>query len=230
MGILIAIDGVDASGKQTQSELVFKKLKERGHRVRLVSFPSYNSDSSSLVKMYLNGDFGDKPEDVNAYAASTFFAADRFASFRSDWKKDYDSGVIIIADRYVQSNMIHQASKLAADEKNKFIEWLYDLEYNIYGLPKPDVTIFLDMPPEAGIKLMAERANKFDKSMQKDIHERNSSYLFDSYNNAVEISDRFGWHRISCVNNSAVRSVEDINNEIMSILNEAAAKCTDHTT
>lgn len=220
MGILIAIDGVDASGKQTQSELVYTKLKEKGYNVRLISFPAYDSDSSALVKMYLNGDFGDKPEDVNAYAASTFFAADRFASFRRDWKKDYDNGVIIIADRYVQSNMIHQASKLKNEEKNKFVSWLCDLEYNIYGLPKPDITVFLDMPPEAGIKLMAERANKIDNSQQKDIHERNKSYLYESYNNAVSISEQFGWCRVSCVNGDTIRSIEDINSEIMDILKE----------
>lgn len=220
MGILIAIDGVDASGKQTQSELVYKNLKSAGYAVRLISFPDYNSDSSALVKMYLNGDFGDKPEDVNAYAASTFFAADRFASFRRDWKNDYNNGVIIIADRYVQSNMIHQASKLTNDEKNKFIEWLYDLEYNIYGLPQPNITVFLDMPPEAGIKLMAERANKIDNSRHKDIHERNKSYLYESYGNAVSISEKFGWHRVSCVNGDKIRSIEDINAEIMDILKE----------
>lgn len=220
MGILIAIDGVDASGKQTQSELVFKKLKEQGFSTRLISFPDYASDSSALVKMYLNGEFGDKPEDVNAYAASTFFAADRFASFRRDWKKDYNNGVIIIADRYVQSNMIHQASKLSGDEKDKFISWLYELEYNIYGLPKPDITVFLDMPPEAGIKLMQSRANKIDNSSQKDIHERNRDYLYESYNNAVSISDSFGWSRVSCVCGSEIRSVDDINTEIMSIIKE----------
>lgn len=167
MGLLIAIDGVDASGKQTQSELVYKRLTDAGYKARLISFPNYDSDSSALVKMYLAGEFGDSPEDVNAYAASTFFAADRFASYRRDWKKDYDNSVIIIADRYVQSNMIHQASKLKSDERDKFISWLYDLEYNVYGLPEPDVTIFLDMPPEAAARLMADRANKIDNSSKK---------------------------------------------------------------
>lgn len=220
MGLLIAIDGVDASGKQTQSELVYKKLTDKGYNARLISFPNYDSDSSALVKMYLAGEFGDRPEDVSAYAASTFFAADRFASYRRDWKKDYDSGVIIIADRYVQSNMIHQASKLRSDERDKFISWLYDLEYNVYGLPEPDITVFLDMPPEAASRLMADRANKIDNSAKKDIHERNKQYLYESYRNALSISEKFGWHRISCVNGDDIRSVEDINSEIMGVLTD----------
>mgnify|MGYP006067338459 FL=1 len=215
MGILIAIDGVDASGKQTQSELVFRRLTERGVKARLVSFPDYGSESSALVKMYLNGEFGSDPDDVNAYAASTFFAADRFASYRRSWKHDYDSGTVIIADRYVPSNMIHQASKLPGSEKGKFIEWLYELEYGIYALPKPDVTIFLDMPPEKAQELMEERKNKITHSEKKDIHERNAEYLIKSYENAVFVSQKMGWKRISCVINGELRSIYDINSEIM---------------
>ena len=218
MGTLIAIDGVDASGKQTQSELLYKRLIDSGTRARLISFPDYGSESSALVRMYLNGDFGSRPEDVNAYAASTFFAADRFASYRRDWRDDYENGTVIIADRYVPSNMIHQASKLPASEKAKFSEWLYDLEYNIYGLPKPDVTVFLDMPPEYAAKLMAERENKIDHSQNKDIHERNRKYLEASYKNAVFISERFGWKHVLCVKDGVIRTIEDINNEIMNIL------------
>lgn len=226
MGILIAIDGVDASGKQTQSQLVYEKLKSDGIAARLVSFPAYGSDSSILVKMYLNGEFGSKPEDVNAYAASTFFAADRFASFRRDWKKDYDSGYVIIADRYVQSNMIHQASKLRQDEKKQFIDWLYDLEYRVYGLPQPDITIFLDMPPEKAAELMAERSNKIDNSSSKDIHERSSEYLKASYDNALDIAGIFGWKHISCTDGERIRSIEDINHEILDIVTDLIHKKT----
>lgn len=226
MGILIAIDGVDASGKQTQSQLVYEKLLAAGINVRLVSFPAYHSDSSVLVKMYLNGDFGSKPEDVNAYAASTFFAADRFASFRRDWKQDYDNGYVIIADRYVQSNMIHQASKLKPEEKKAFIDWLYDLEYRVYGLPQPDVTIFLDMPPEKAAKLMAERANKIDQSSTKDIHERSVDYLKASYDNALQIAGGFGWKHVSCTYKNGIRTIEDINNEIMNIVTDTIKEKT----
>lgn len=214
MGILIAIDGVDASGKQTQSELLYKRLTEDGVKARLVSFPDYSSDSSALVKMYLNGDFGKDPGDVNAYAASTFFAADRFASYRRVWKSDYENGTVIIADRYVPSNMIHQASKLAEREKPRFIDWLNELEYGIYGLPKPNVTLFLDMPPEYAQKLMADRENKIDHSQKKDIHESSGEYLRASYENAVYVSKRAGWTRISCVSGGNIRSVEDIHKEI----------------
>ena len=152
MGILIAIDGVDASGKQTQTELLKKRLENNELKIKSVSFPAYDNPSSTLVKMYLNGEFGDKPSDVNAYATSTFFAADRFATYKTDWGKDYENGTLILADRYVSSNLIHQASKIEnQEEKDKFLTWLDDLEYNVYGLPRPNVTIFLDMPPKYGI-------------------------------------------------------------------------------
>lgn len=224
MGILIAIDGVDASGKQTQSELVYKRLSERGIKAKLISFPDYSSDSSALVKMYLNGDFGSDPNDVNAYAASTLFAADRFASYRTKWHDDYKNGTVIIADRYVPSNMIHQASKLDDSEKAHFVDWLYDLEYNIYSLPKPDVTVFLDMPPENAAELMAERENKIDHSDVKDIHERNKAYLTKSYKNAVFVSEKLGWARISCVKDGQVRTIDEINDDIMKIVDPVIDK------
>lgn len=221
MGILIAIDGVDASGKQTQTELLKKRLVEDGKNIKAVSFPAYDNPSSTLVKMYLNGDFGEKPSDVNAYATSTFFAADRFATYRTDWGKDYNSGTIILADRYVSSNLIHQASKIDnSAEKDKFLTWLDDLEHNIYGLPHPDVTIFLDMPPEYGVMLMKDRANKSNGTDKKDIHESDFSYLETSYNNAVYVAERFSWKRVSCVKDGEIRSVEDIHNDIYSIIKE----------
>lgn len=154
---LIAIDGVDASGKQTHAKLLYAHLQEEGYPVRMLSFPAYDQPSSALVKMYLSGDFGENPEDVNAYAASSFFAADRFATFRTDWKKDYEAGVILIADRYVSSNMIHQAGKIKDDmEKNTFLNWLDDLEHTVYGIPRPAMTVFLDMPTEFGRELMKD--------------------------------------------------------------------------
>lgn len=217
MGILIAIDGVDASGKQTQTEMLLERLKAEGKNVRGVSFPSYDNQSSTLVKMYLAGDFGKNADDVNAYATSTFFAADRFATYRTDWGQDYASGAVIIADRYVSSNLIHQASKIDdEDEKDKFLTWLDDLEYNIYSLPRPDITIFLDMPPEYGAMLMKDRLNKASGGSEKDIHENDFSYLEKSYKNAVFTAEKFGWRRISCVEDGKVRSVEDIHGDIYS--------------
>ena len=217
MGFLIAVDGVDASGKQTQTELLVKRLEAEGKKVRLVSFPAYDKPSSSLVKMYLGGEFGNRPEDVSAYAASSFFAADRFATYKTDWGKDYNEGTIIIADRYVSSNMIHQAGKISdITKKDKFLAWLDDFEYGIYTLPRPDKTIFLDMPVNWGIKLMAERANKITGQSKKDIHESDVDYLNDSYKNAIYVAEKFGWERVVCASDSGVRSVEDIHEEIYS--------------
>lgn len=221
MGILIAVDGVDSSGKQTQTELLYNRLKNEGKKVRLVSFPAYEKPSSSLVRMYLGGEFGTNPEDVSAYAASTFFAIDRYATYKTDWKNDYDSDTIIIADRYVSSNMIHQAGKIKDfSEKDKFLAWLDEFEYGIYNLPRPDKVIFLDMPPEWGIKLMAQRANKITGEAQKDIHESNSNHLFESYENAVYAAKKFGWEHIMCVKDDAVRTIEDIHEEVYAKVKE----------
>ena len=218
MGILIAIEGTDSSGKQTQAELLYSRLKEMGRDVRLVSFPAYESDSSALVKMYLAGEFGTNPTDVNAYTASTFYAVDRFATYAKDWGKDYNNGTIIIADRYVPSNLIHQASKIDdAEEKKRFIAWLDELEYKHFTLPRPDVTLFLDMPTETAQRLMAERANKIDNSAKKDIHERNGEYLKKSYNNAKDKAKSLNWCIIPCTDNGEVRTIAEISDQIFSI-------------
>lgn len=219
MGILIAVEGTDSSGKQTQSEMLYKRLSEMGIKSRLVSFPAYESESSALVKMYLAGEFGENPNDVNAYAASTFYAVDRFATFRNDWGKDYEAGVVIIADRYVPSNIIHQAAKLEESEKEAFVKWLSELEYGHFMLPKPNVTFFLDMPTKTAISLMANRANKIDKSGKKDIHERNSEYLKKSYDNAMGIAKRLGWEIVPCTEGESVRDILSINNDMMSVIN-----------
>ena len=195
MGILIAIEGTDSSGKQTQSERLSEFLLNSGADARLVSFPAYNCNSSALVKMYLAGEFGTDPESVNAYAASAFYAVDRYATYKMDWGNDYNNGTIIVADRYVPSNLIHQASKIEDDaKKTEFIAWLDELEYDKLGLPRPDATIFLDMPTETAQKLMADRVNKIDNSDKKDIHERNIEYLKKSYNNAKDVAGRLNWN------------------------------------
>ncbi len=221
MGKLIAIDGVDASGKQTQTTLLLSRLEKEGRGVKMVSFPAYDKPSSILVKMYLNGEFGENPSDVNAYATSTLFAADRFATYRTDWGTDYNRGTIILADRYVSSNLIHQASKINdTDEKEKFLMWLDDLEYGIYNLPRPDVTIFLDMPPEYGAELMSGRLNKSNGDDKKDIHESDFSYLEKSYENAMFVAKKFNWKRISCIKDGQIRSVDEIHEDIYSIVRE----------
>ncbi len=220
MGILIAIEGTDSSGKQTQSERLYKALTDTGVDARLVSFPAYESDSSALVKMYLAGEFGTDPESVNAYAASTFYAVDRYATYKKDWGDDYDKGTVIVADRYVPSNLIHQASKIDnPDKKSEFISWLCELEYDRLGLPRPDATIFLDMPTETAQKLMAERANKIDNSDKKDIHERNAEYLKKSYENAKGIAKSLSWNVVACADGDGnVRNIDDISNEIRDIV------------
>lgn len=214
MGRLIAIEGVDASGKQTQTELLYDYLLKKGFNIRRLSFPMYDNTSSFGVKMYLNGELSETAEGVSAYQASSLFAADRFLSYKNDWGKDYESDKLILCDRYVGSNMIHQACKLEDGEKDKFLDWLDDFEFRVYNLPRPDLTVFLDMPPEYARKLISARLNKIDNSEQHDIHERDKAYLEKSYYNALGVADKFGWTKISCVKDGEIRTVEDIQNEI----------------
>jgi len=218
---IIVIEGVDSSGKATQSARLAERLKKSGRSVISVEFPNYNSSSSSVVKMYLGGEFGTDPEDVSPYAASSFFAVDRFASVRGEWKDYFANDNIVIADRYTTSNMVHQASKISdLTEKSKFLDWLYDFEYNIMGLPQPDLVIFLDMPVENARQLMAERANKIDNSQVKDIHERNEGYLQKSYDNACFVAEKYGWKKIKCAIDGKVRTIDDIAEEIFDAVKE----------
>ena len=220
MGKLIAIDGVDASGKQTHTELLAEHFEDMGKKVRRLSFPVYACESSALVKLYLNGSMGKNAEDVDAYAASTFFAADRFATYRMDWHEDYeDSDTLIIADRYVSSNMIHQASKIGDfAEKDKFLDWLYDFEFNLYKIPKPTMTVFLDMPPKYGKMLLSGRNNKFSGEEKLDIHESDFSYLEKSYENAKYVAEKFRWKTVPCVTDGNIRPIADIQADIVKIV------------
>lgn len=215
-GKLIIIEsGSDASGKATQTEKLFNRLTQDNFKVKKITFPNYNSDSSALVKMYLNGDFGKDPNDVNPYVASTFYAVDRFASYKTEWGEPYRSGTIILADRYTTSNMVHQAAKIKdPKEKDSFLKWLWDFEFNIYKLPVPDCVLFLDMPPQYSRMLMAERANKFTGEQQKDIHERNDYYLLESYNNSLYVANKYNWTKISCVEDGNLKSINDIHEAI----------------
>ena len=219
-GKLYVIEGVDGSGKATQTELLYQALLAKGKPVRKVSFPDYDSPSSSLIKMYLNGEFGTDPQSVNAFATSVFFAVDRFASFRKDWQEFYENGGIIIADRYVTSNLVHQAGKISdAAEKERYIQWLSDLEYNIFGLPKPDCVIFLDMPPAYSLKLRQQR-NELKQGLTADIHEADQTYLQNAYENAIGIAKHQEWHTISCVADDKIRTIEDIHAEIVCTINK----------
>ena len=219
-GKLYVIEGVDGSGKATQTELLYQALLAEGKPVRKVSFPDYDSPSSSLIKMYLNGEFGTDPQSVNAFATSVFFAVDRFASFRKDWQEFYENGGIIIADRYVTSNLVHQAGKISdAAEKERYIQWLSDLEYNIFGLPMPDCVIFLDMPPAYSLKLRQQR-NELKQGLTADIHEADQTYLQNAYENAIGIAKHQEWHTISCVADNEIRTIEDIHAEILRTIHE----------
>lgn len=220
MGKLIVIEGLDGSGKSTQLELLHKNLTEKGIDCRTVSFPDYEHPSSTLVKMYLSGEFGDKPGDVNAYAASAFYAVDRYASFKKYWSDYYNRGGVVIAGRYVTSNAVHQNSKLPENEWKGFLDWLYDFEYNKMGIPAPDKVIFLDMPIEVSQKLMTGRYNGDEQ--KKDIHERDTDYLEHCRKSAVFTADYSGWDIISCARDNEARTVEDISrdvlNEVLSVI------------
>lgn len=211
LGRIYVVDGCDSSGKATQAEVVYQRLLKEGISVRKLTFPNYESDSSALVKMYLRGDFGENADDVDSYVASTFFAVDRYASYMTDWKAFYESGGILICDRYTTSNMVHQASKIDnEEEKSVFLEWLFELEYGIYKLPKPQAVLFLDMPPEYARSLMKDRNNKITGEAQKDIHESDDDYLEKSYYNAIYVAKKFGWQTIACVEDGQVKPIEVI--------------------
>ncbi len=216
--MLIVLEGVDSSGKATQTELLYKHLSEK-RNVMKVTFPDYESESSALVKMYLSGDFGKNANDVSPYAASSLYAVDRFASYKTKWSDFYQNDGIVICDRYTTSNMVHQAAKATSkDEKDAFLSWIYDFEYNKLELPKPDIVFFLDMPPEYAQKLMAERLNKFTGDALKDIHERDASHLVKAYENAVYVATKYDWNFISCVRNGEIRTIEDIHKEIVNVV------------
>ena len=216
MGKLFAIEGTDGSGKQTQFNELCKRLDKDGIDYRTVSFPNYQSNSSALVKMYLSGEFGKSAKDVNAYIASTFYAADRYATFKTEGLEEYyNNGGIILADRYTTANMVHQAGKIKdATERQKFLDWLFDFEFNIYGLPKPTKVFFLNMPTEYAMELMKNRENKFTHSQAKDIHENDPTHLQDSYNAACSLVSMYNWCEIKCVQNDKIRSIDDIHEEI----------------
>lgn len=219
MGKLIVIEGTDSSGKETQTKKLYEKIKENRKNVIKISFPNYESPACEPVKMYLAGEFGDKAQEINPYPVSTMYAIDRYASYKKDWGKVYNSDGIIVTDRYTTSNMVHQASKLEDEEEKKsYLEWLCDLEYNKMELPKPDVVIFLNMPSEMAKKLMAERKNKITGEKEKDIHEKDYEYLKKSYENACFIAKQERWVEIECVKDGKLKSIEEIGKEIYRIV------------
>lgn len=213
MGKLIVIEGLDGSGKSTQLEILGKTLLGRGTDCKTVSFPDYESNSSALIKMYLGGEFGTKPKDVNAYASSVFYTVDRFASFKKNWGEYYNAGGVVLSGRYTTSNAVHQTSKLDKKEWEGFLDWLYDFEYNKVGIPKPDKVIFLDVPVEVSQKLLTGRYGGDDS--KKDIHEGDVEYLKKCRDAAYFTAKYSGWTVIPCAENGEIRSKEDIAEDIL---------------
>ena len=215
-GRLIVIEGLDGSGKGTQARHLYESLLREGLPVRKISFPDYDSDSSALVKMYLAGAFGKDPAAVNAYAASTFFAVDRYASFKQNWGSFYGEGGIVIADRYTTSNAVHQCSKLPQEQWDAYLTWLFDFEYRLMGIPAPDTVVYLQVDPEVSQQLMTQRY-RGDES-KKDIHESNTDYLNKSQQAATYCAQALGWKTIHCVKDGAMRTVEGIAAEIRTLV------------
>ena len=212
-GKLFIIEAGDGSGKETQTRLLAQHLIREGHRVRAVAFPDYEADASMPVRMYLRGDFGMQADEVNPYAASTFFAVDRYASYRMKWGQDYEAGTIILADRYTTSNMVHQAVKIRdAAERDAFLDWLDDFEFNKLGLPVPDAVFFLDMEPCAAERLLTARAQA--KGEAPDIHERDADYLRRTHDAYVLLTARCGWVRIPSSADGVPLPIEEIHERL----------------
>lgn len=214
-GKLIVLEGLDGSGKATQAKLLAEKLTAEGRAVREVSFPNYASDSSALVKMYLAGQFGEKPDDVNAYAASTFYSVDRYAGYKSDWGTFYENGGVIVADRYTTSNAVHQCSKLPPEQWESFLQWLFDFEFRLLGLPAPDCVIYLQVDPAVSQKLMTQRYHG-DES-KKDVHEKDVEYLKRSRRAAEFCAAYLGWQTVACSEGDSMRSIEAIQQEVQKL-------------
>ena len=216
MGIFVDLEGLDGSGKTTQTELICKRLAEDGIDFRQIKLPDYDSDSSILVRKYLAGDFGKNAGDVNAYAASVLYAADRFASFTEKWGQSYKSGKLIFADRYTPANAIYQMTKLNKADWDSYLEWLFDFEYNKIGIPAPDKVIFLDMPVDVSQRLMTSRYN--GDETKKDVHEANVEFLNACREAALYAAAKYDWVVVCCAENGEPLPIEVINDKVYSIL------------
>ena len=212
MGKLIVIEGTDGSGKSTQFKLLTDRVTAEGHRFQKLVFPQYAEPSSALIRMYLGGEFGTNPSDVNAYAATAFFAVDRYASYKKVWGQWYDEGGLIVSDRYTTSNAVHQTSKEPPEKQGEFLKWLYEFEYDRLGLPRPDLTIYLDVPTDFTEKMMRKR--EADTNTSADIHEQDLAYLATCRRIGKTAAQYYGWTVIECVRDGAMRTIEDIHQEI----------------
>ncbi|MBQ9979679.1 MAG: thymidylate kinase [Oscillospiraceae bacterium] len=222
MGKLIVIEGTDGCGKTTQLALLAKALEQRGEKFRQLDFPRYEDPSATLLKMYLDGAFGTDPEAVNPYAASTFFAVDRYASYHTDWKDYYKSGGVLLSNRYTTSNATHQGAKLPHEEREKFFKWLYDYEFDLLGIPAPDMVILLDVPIAITEKLMAGRRE--ENGGKSDIHEDDLGYLRLSRESARHAAELLGWQVIDCTDGEVMRPQEEIHEDILKLVSPLLEK------
>ena len=222
MGKLIIFEGLDGSGKGTQTNLLCQALRARGADLRQITFPDYESDSSALVRMYLSGRFGQRPDDVNAYAASTFYAVDRFASYKTDWGEFYRTGGLVVSDRYTTSNAVHQCSKLPPMHWDGFLDWLFDFEYKKMGIPAPDAVVYLSVDVEVSQRLLAARYH--GDAAKMDIQEKDTEYLARSRAAAEYCAHKLGWRRIDCTREEngkkIMRTPEDIHAEVLAQLGD----------
>ena len=212
-GKLIVFEGTDGSGKATQAKLLCETLADRGLSYREIDFPRYGSPFAEPANLYLHGALGNKPGDVNAYAASVLYAVDRFASYQEDWGRFYEAGGIVVANRYTTSNAVHQASKLPADERREFLDWLFDLEYHRMGLPEPDLVLYLDLPTEVSEQMLRRREQA--TATAADIHEQDGDYLRRCRESARQIARDLGWSVVDCAEGDHPRTVEDIRQEVL---------------
>lgn len=221
-GKLIVFEGIDGSGKSTQYRRLCERLRAEGLKFENIVFPRYDKPSSALIRMYLNGEFGQDPADVNAYAASTFYAVDRYASYVTDWGGCYHGGGVVLSDRYTTSNAVHQGSKLPTEQLSQFFDWLYDLEYTRMGLPKPDLVIYLDVDVETSLARMAQR--RAEDGSKADIHEKDVHYLEQCLELGHKAAAHYGWTVVSHRKNGAVRSIEDKHEEIYRVVKEVLSR------
>ncbi len=219
-GKLIVFEGTDGSGKSTQFKRLCRRLEEEGRGFHRLVFPRYDNPSSTLLRMYLQGEFGSHPDDVNAYAASTFYAVDRYASWKQEWEGEYGRGGLFLSDRYTTSNAVHQACKLPQEQWPEFLAWLFDLEYGKLGLPAPDLVVYLDMPTERAVEML--RSREAATHTKGDIHEVDTAYLAKCRAAAHAAAAMQGWHVVPCVDGAGeVRSIEEIHAQIWAVVEEA---------